>query len=123
MAFRPPRPCNKPGCGEYCVPRESYCQEHLEQKNRERYRRDRRGSAASRGYDHRWRQARDRFLRSNPCCVKCEEEKGLYVPATVVDHVIPHKGNRRLMWDESNWQALCKPCHDRKTATEDGGFG
>jgi len=23
------------------------------------------------------------------------------------------------MWDESNWQALCKPCHDRKTWMED----
>jgi 5-methylcytosine-specific restriction protein A len=23
-----------------------------------------------------------------------------------------------LFWDEDNWQALCKPCHDRKTAVE-----
>nr|WP_292832122.1 HNH endonuclease signature motif containing protein [Mesorhizobium sp.] len=29
----------------------------------------------------------------------------------------------RLFWDRSNWQPLCKPCHDRKTATSDGGFG
>ncbi|WP_304879789.1 HNH endonuclease [uncultured Parasutterella sp.] len=28
-----------------------------------------------------------------------------------------------MFWDESNWQALCKRCHDRKTAAEDGGFG
>lgn len=27
------------------------------------------------------------------------------------------------MWDECNWQPLCKPCHDSKTAREDGGFG
>lgn len=31
----------------------------------------------------------------------------------------PHRGDQKLFWDESNWQALCKPCHDRKTWTED----
>lgn len=25
-----------------------------------------------------------------------------------------------LFWDEANWQPLCKPCHDQKTAREDG---
>jgi len=44
---------------------------------------------------------------------------GLYVKATVVDHIIPHRGDARLMWDESNYQALCKRCHDKKTWTED----
>lgn len=28
-----------------------------------------------------------------------------------------------LFWDQNNWQALCKPHHDAKTAREDGGFG
>ena len=37
----------------------------------------------------------------------------------LLDHIIPHRGNPVLMWDESNWQALCKPCHDKKTWTED----
>ena len=32
--------------------------------------------------------------------------------ATVVDHIIPHKGDSDLFWDESNWQSLCKRCHD-----------
>ena len=36
----------------------------------------------------------------------------------MVDHIIPHKGNLELFWDEDNLQALCKPCHDRKTAKE-----
>jgi 5-methylcytosine-specific restriction protein A len=40
-----------------------------------------------------------------------------------VDHIIPHKGNKGLFWTRFNHQALCKSCHDRKTATEDGGFG
>lgn len=44
------------------------------------------------------------------------------VASAVVDHIVPHKKDQKLFWRRSNWQALCKPCHDRKTATEDGGF-
>lgn len=43
--------------------------------------------------------------------------------ASIVDHIIPHKGDKQLFWDRDNWQPLCKKHHDRKTATEDGGFG
>lgn len=82
-------------------------------------------TAAQRGYDYRWQQARDTFLRQHPLC-QCEECQGgrLRVTlASVVDHKIPHRGDTRLFWDQSNWQAMAKPCHDRKTATDDGGFG
>lgn len=41
----------------------------------------------------------------------------------MVDHRKPHKGDGGLFWNVSNWTALCKPCHDAKTAAEDGGFG
>jgi len=44
-------------------------------------------------------------------------------PATLVDHIIPHRGDNNLFWDEDNWQALCTECHAIKTAKEDGGFG
>ena len=43
--------------------------------------------------------------------------------AKVTDHIIPHKRDMKLFWDRNNWQPLCKPCHDTKTAREDGGFG
>jgi 5-methylcytosine-specific restriction protein A len=43
-----------------------------------------------------------------------------YVKATVVDHIIPHRGDPTLFWDESNWQPLCKKCHDQKTRNEEG---
>ena len=29
----------------------------------------------------------------------------------VVDHVVPHRGDRMLFWDSTNWQALCSACH------------
>ena len=45
------------------------------------------------------------------------------VAAVVVDHIWPHKGDRALFWDRGNWQSLCKACHDRKTALEDGRWG
>lgn len=86
--------------------------------------RERRGSARARGYDSRWEVARLAFLAANPFCRHCERETPESIqPAEVVDHIVPHKGDDRLFWDETNWQPLCKPHHDRKTAVEDGGFG
>jgi hypothetical protein len=40
----------------------------------------------------------------------------------VVDHIVPHSGDHDLFWSAANHQTLCEPCHNRKTATEDGGF-
>lgn len=82
----------------------------------------RRGTATERGYDGRWRKARAAFLRRNPLCVHCGRE-GLVVAATVVDHIIPHKGDMVAFWDSTNWAGLCRSCHSKKTASEDGGFG
>ena len=39
----------------------------------------------------------------------------------MVDHIIPHKGDKQLFWDESNWQPMCETHHNIKTATEDRG--
>jgi 5-methylcytosine-specific restriction protein A len=77
----------------------------------------RRPNAAARGYTSDWRNARAEYLAQHPTCVECG------ALATVVDHVKAHKGNTLLFWDRLNWQALCKPCHDRKTAKHDGAFG
>ena len=62
-------------------------------------------------YDRRWRNARAAFLALHPLCVYCERIKRTRA-ATVVDHIEPHKGDAHKFWDRSNWQALCKPCHD-----------
>lgn len=73
--------------------------------------RNNRGSAASRGYDSRWRKARAFYLQRHPLCRMCEQI-GRITPATVVDHIVPHKGDPELFWDETNWQPLCKRHHD-----------
>lgn len=110
MPKAPKRPCRYPGCPNLCD-KGVYCSQHM------RFSSDRmRGSAKARGYDSRWRKARAAFLQRNPLCNECIKH-GRLTPATVVDHVIPHRGDQKLFWDEVNWQALCKSCHDRKTGS------
>ena len=53
----------------------------------------------------------DQLLKS-PLCEECKG-KGEIVPATVVDHVIPHGGDEALFFDPDNLRSLCKDCHDR----------
>ena len=76
-----------------------------------------RPSATRRGYGPRWRRARAAYLARHPLCVPCREA-GRLEPATVVDHIVPHRGDAVLFWNQANWQGLCKPCHDAKTARE-----
>lgn len=109
------RPCTWPGCG--ALVEAGRCAKHQHDRQRE--------SSTVRGYGYRWQQASKQFLRLHPLC-QCEEcKEGLLQlrPSTVVDHKVPHRGDLRLMWDQSNWQAMAKTCHDKKTAREDGGFG
>jgi 5-methylcytosine-specific restriction endonuclease McrA len=42
--------------------------------------------------------------------------------AAIVDHSTPHRGNEALFFERSNLHAMCKSCHDRKTATRDSTF-
>lgn len=75
----------------------------------------RRGTAAQRGYNARWQRMRRRFLSrpENALCVMCRTE-GLTTEATVVDHIVPHRGDPALMWDETNLQPLCASHHGRE---------
>ena len=108
MPNRPPKPCRHPGCPN--LTHGSYCPTHAPGHKRD--------SAHKRGYDSRWRRRRGIYLQAHPLCVDCGRS-GRLTPASVVDHIIPHRGDPVLMWDETNWQALCKPCHDHKTGTQD----
>jgi len=72
-------------------------------------------------YYHRahWKNLRKLILSRDPVCVICNRNA-----STVADHIIPHKGSWTLFSDlNDNLQGICIPCHDRKTAREDGGFG
>lgn len=75
-------------------------------------------SAANRGYGCAWRKARERFLRANPLCVMCKEE-GVVREATIVDHKTPHRGDKALFWNVSNWQGLCVKHHSSDKQKEE----
>lgn len=116
------RPCREPRCVAL-VEGGGYCDQH---KRVHKHQLDgSRGSAASRGYGRAWREASAAFLRAHPLCQcdECQEGKLRATPSEVTDHRVPHRGDERLFWDVSNWQAMSKRCHDRKTAREDGGWG
>ena len=115
------RECGYPGC--HALTRENYCDKHkqLHIRNPKEFERE---SPTKRGYNYKWTKARKAFLAQHPIC-ECPACKvsGHPLPANVVDYIIPHRGDRDLFWDESNWQAMNKRCHDKKTARENGGFG
>ena len=116
-----PRPCPHPGCGRLVRDGKTYCATHRAQRQQQQD--AKRGTAHERGYSSRWRKARETYLRSHPVCRLCEA-KGIVRAASVVDHIVPHRGDQALFWDSAgNWQSLCVPCHSAKTVREDGGFG
>ena len=112
MPTKPKVPCKHPGCAALVPSGTKYCDLHRPLHPEEVR------PAASRGYDRAWQKASKAFLQAHPLCEECMK-RGKYTKATVVDHVIPHRGDETLFWDRSNWHALCKRCHDKKTGCED----
>ncbi len=99
-------------------------------------------SSTERGYGYRWQQERGEYLRLHPFCVMCLDslgiardtsiedvvldcaERGVPAPmASVVDHVIAHRGSQILFWDRSNWQGLCSTHHSRDKQREEARGG
>ena len=60
--------------------------------------------------NRRWRSLRAAHLSAHPFCAMCREQ-GRVVPATVVDHRKPHRGDPVLFWDPTNLQGLCQTHH------------
>ena len=114
MPPNPKRHCRKPGCGGV-ADASGFCEQH--RRDRDRQIDHRRGTPAERGYGPEWRKARAVFLVHHPWCVRCEAE-GRKRRATHVDHIIPHRGDQALFWDRRNWQGLCAPHHNAKSARE-----
>ena len=115
--------CHEPGCSR--AAEGWYCEEHRAQAERRKAERAtlfkgtrRKASSEWNGLyrSKRWRDLRFRFLAGNPCCAMCG---GM---AATVDHIVPHRGDESLFWDEGNLQALCASCHSRKTLGENGYF-
>lgn len=70
-----------------------------------------------------WQRLRQEQLRKSPMC-QCPHCREGTREATVVDHIEPHHGNRRLFFDRKNLQSMAKECHDIfKQSQEKGGAG
>lgn len=86
-----------------------------------------RASRQSRGYGNKWARRAALFRTQYPLCgmrpnnqppvmSQCHDQQRVTL-AYQVDHVIPHRGNQALFWDEPhNWQSLCAACGARKSS-------
>jgi len=120
MPYKAAKVCRGVGCKKATTDKSGYCADCKKAVHGE-YNRHKRDKAVKALYGAMWRKASAAFLAANPLCRICKEQ-GKVVLAKEVDHIIPHKGDYDLFWDESNWQTLCKMHHSQKTAKEDGGF-
>lgn len=66
---------------------------------------------------NRWKTYSLNFRREHPLCESCEA-KGIATPSTLVDHVVPHRGDVQLFWDPANHSAKCDACHAKKSGQE-----
>lgn len=110
MPYRIKGPCGFPGCPERAI-EGGRCEVHRRERDIER------GSAAHRGYDARWRRFQKIYLAQHPLCVACAQS-GRTEASYAVDHIQPHRGDQELFWDYANLQALCRSCHNAKSARE-----
>jgi 5-methylcytosine-specific restriction endonuclease McrA len=102
MPTKAPRVC---GCGNLVASNARCLCEIRNKRDRDARNDAKRGSARERGYGSKWQIERVAYLKANPKCRRCGS------PATIVDHIIPHKGDRKIFWNRGNWQPLCVSCH------------
>lgn len=108
MAMRAPRICrcgHRIASGTRCP-----CEQKRDAQRKAAFDKTR-PSASQRGYDGRWQRERKAFLalpENRLCACGCGR------PADTVDHKIRHRGDQRMFWDRSNWQAMNSHCHNTK---------
>ena len=68
--------------------------------------------------DRRWRAKRAAHLAKEPLCRYCARE-GRLTPGDVVDHVVPHKGDRWSFY-HGEVQTLCHTHHSSTKQREEG---
>ena len=109
----PLKPCASPGCKALVPVGQSHCVRHAgaEKRERDRSADKRRADRPSRRWYNTkaWKLRRAAQLAAEPLCALCPDWSKR--PATVADHVVPHRENYVRFWHGER-QSLCKPCHD-----------
>ena len=116
MPVRPPRLCS---CGAV-VASGTMCQCQIERQRERKARFDaQRPTSRQRGYDSKWQRESKAFLalpENRFCACGCGRV------ADMVDHVIPHRGDKKLFWRRSNWQPMASsPCHSSRKQRQEHG--
>ena len=111
-----PSICAKAGCNTLVLSG-SRCSKHEYDKGKHTAQ-DRQANRRYSTNDPKWRLIRKKQLHRQPLCEECQRS-GVLVPANVVDHIDGNAFNN----DTTNLQSMCWPCHSRKTAQQDHGFG
>ena len=115
MPNKPKKLCAKAGC--CTITDQRYCDKHTDiyiKEVRKKY--DKQRPAYHRLYGLSvWATLRNRVLSGTPFCIECAKQDIIKL-ADVVDHIVDHRGDVNKFLDINNLQALCKKCHDRKTA-------
>lgn len=104
MPTRAPRRCTRAGC-----PNRAPCPRHQAPKPRAK-----RPTRQQLGYDEDWLRESEAYRAAHQICEGCGRR-----PSAHTDHIDGDRTNNT--W--ANYQALCVPCHSRKTVRHDGGFG
>lgn len=73
--------------------------------------RERRGSAAERGYDHEWTKLSVAHRKREPLCRICGF-RGIVTAVQMVNHTIPIRHRPDLRLDRNNLSSSCFRCHD-----------
>lgn len=60
--------------------------------------------------DKKWKTYRFRFLHHNPQCYACGVHKNNGAKLHI-DHILPHKGDKELFYNVTNFIPLCNTCH------------
>lgn len=83
-------------------------------------------SRHTRGYGSAWEKVRKQVIeRDKGLCQPCLRD-GRVKAFVAVDHITPKAQAEKLGWTQkqtdalSNLQCICQPCHDAKTAKENG---
>lgn len=91
-----------------------------------------RPGARGRGYDADWQALRDEIVVERGCICEApgcgrlvslrKRDASAAVPCAHVDHIVSVRERPDLRLDRSNLRLLCEPCHNARTA-RDQGFG
>lgn len=112
MAQAPLHVCPAPGCRVLIRYPQKRCPAHATPERT----RSAAGVERQKLYNNRrWRERSAAHKNEHPLCEACLRQ-GRTTAVYATDHVIPHRGDLTLFWDESNWESACEACHNAKTA-------